>query len=380
MEFSVKNNPFKRFINLGFITRAYYAILRKTKAIINEFIFVYRPDEFKQEFQKLPLVSFASRMTDGDILPLGKNCIKKNKTLIFSADIDSLDKVIFRHGKNQYGTAYVTVDKTKIEIYDYTTEAFIKHSESHGLDLIGRIKITIKSDNTDTIIVSVSSGNGSYTSPPVWCAGGCRGKIEFEVKKGNLSDVEISWNCEDFKKSIWFFGDSYLGISNPCRWPSHIIGAGFDTALFSGFPGARAQDIYPDFINSLKLGKPKFAVWCLGMNNSDNRLFGINKTWKTCTEAFIRECINNGIIPILTTIPNTPIINNSFKNKFVRDSGYRYIDFASAVGAYDNKSKWSSDMLTPDNVHPTEVGAKALSEQVLKDFPEIKGQTKPREA
>ena len=369
----MKNITFKTFFTLSFIKRASGALFRKLKAFIKEFVFPYSPAEFKQEFQKLPLISASPKITDGKVLTLGENCIKKNKAFTLSAYAHSLDKLIIRHGKNKYGSAYVTVDKTKLEIYDYTTGAMLKYSSNHGLTLVGKIEIYVKYDNAENVVVSIFSENGTYTTPSVWCAGGCRGMIELELEKGEFSELEISWNCEDFSKSIWFFGDSYLGLSNPRRWPSHIIGAGYDTALFSGFPGARAQDIFPDFINSLKFGKPKYAVWCLGMNNSDSSIFGINRAWKVCTEAFIQECINNGIIPILTTIPNTPIINNSFKNNFVRTVGYRYIDFAAAVGACNDKSKWHSGMLTPDNVHPTEAGAKALAEQVLKDFPEIRG-------
>ena len=374
MEFFMQNDLRKRLCS-HYIIKAPLSLIRKSKSVMNEFIFPYRPSEFKQEFQSLPLIATASKITDGGILPLGENCIKKNKTLTLCTNINSLGKIILRHGKNKYGTAYVTIDTKKLEIYDYTTEAFLKYSENHGLNLYGKIKIILNSNNADAITVSISNENSSFTSPSIWWAGGCRGIIELEVVRGDLSDVEMIWNCEDFGKSIWFFGDSYLGISNPNRWPSHIIGKGCDTALFSGFPGARAQDIYPDFVGSLKFGKPKFAVWCLGMNNSDSSIFGINKTWKVCTEAFICECVNNGITPILTTIPNTPIINNNFKNNYVKNSGYRYIDFASAVGATEAKSKWYEGMLTPkpDNVHPTEMGAKALAEQVLKDFPEIKG-------
>ena len=349
-------------------------LVKKAKSFMNEFLFPYFPAKFEQKFQKLPLVAAVSEMTNGDILPLGENCIKKNKTLVFSANISSIGKLIFRHGKSKYGTAYVSVDETNVEIHDITTADFLKYSSKHLLDLSGKINIFLESNNSDGITVTISSESGKFVSPTVWWAGGCRGTIELEVVKGELSDVEITWTCEDFKKSIWFFGDSYLGISSPRRWPSHIIGEGYDTALFSGFPGARAQDIYPDFINSLSFGKPKYAVWCLGMNNSDSSVFGINKIWKTCTEAFIRECIDNGIIPILSTIPNTPIINNRFKNEFIRSSGCRYIDFAASVGASESKSKWYDGMLTPkpDNVHPTEAGAKALAEQVLKDLPEIK--------
>ena len=65
-----------------------------------------------------------------------------------------------------------------------------------------------------------------------------------------------------------------------------------------------------------------------------------------------------------------PTVNNEAKNAWVKASGYRYIDFAKAVGA-DGTGAWYSGMLSGDNVHPTAKGAKALYTQVLIDLPEI---------
>ena len=62
---------------------------------------------------------------------------------------------------------------------------------------------------------------------------------------------------------------------------------------------------------------------------------------------------------------------NCFKNEYIRNSGYRYIDFASAVGAVEAKSPWYEGMLSTDNIHPTSAGGKALAEQILMDLPEI---------
>ena len=78
-------------------------------------------------------------------------------------------------------------------------------------------------------------------------------------------------------------------------------------------------------------------------------------------------------MPIFCTIPNVPTINNSFKNDIVRNSGYRYIDFAKAVNAEDVGSPWYDGMLSSDGIHPTELGAKALAARFITDFPEVMG-------
>ena len=106
------------------------------------------------------------------------------------------------------------------------------------------------------------------------------------------------------------------------------------------------------------------------MNNGDSAT-AINDGYKNATEEFLAICEEKGIIPILTTTPCTPTVNNSFKNAYVKASGYRYIDFARAVGGEEVGSAWYTGMLHTDNVHPTGVGAKALYTQVLVDFPEM---------
>ena len=69
-------------------------------------------------------------------------------------------------------------------------------------------------------------------------------------------------------------------------------------------------------------------------------------------------------------MPTVPSINNEQKNAWVRASGYKYIDFAKAVGA-DGTGAWYSGMLSGDNVHPNDKGAKALYTQAITDFPEF---------
>ena len=61
----------------------------------------------------------------------------------------------------------------------------------------------------------------------------------------------------------------------------------------------------------------------------------------------------------------------NYKNEIIRSSGYRYIDFAKAVNAEAVGSSWYAGMLSTDNVHPTQEGAKALASRFLLDVPEI---------
>ena len=124
-----------------------------------------------------------------------------------------------------------------------------------------------------------------------------------------------------------------------------------------------------DFKVAIQKGTPTYVLWCLGMNNGDKGGV-LNEGWLNSTKEFLEICKEKGITPILSTIPSTPVVNNEPKNEWVRNSGYRYIDFNRAVGA-EKDVAWYPEMLYKDNVHPARGGAEALYSQVLVDFPEI---------
>jgi lysophospholipase L1-like esterase len=137
-------------------------------------------------------------------------------------------------------------------------------------------------------------------------------------------------------------------------------------------PGIDSEESWPILLNDLSTGNPKYLLWLLGMNDGDDADANTpSESWITHIQKVIAICEERGITPILATIP-TCLIYNEGKNSWVRNSGYRYIDFAKAVGANGDGS-WYDGMLNTnnDNVHPTDKGARALAMQVLLDFPEI---------
>lgn len=85
-----------------------------------------------------------------------------------------------------------------------------------------------------------------------------------------------------------------------------------------------------------------------------------------------RLCKNNVIEWIFITISNYFHWYNKYKNEYVKSSGYRYIDFAKSVGAYDN-IEWIDGMLEEGEkrIHPTEAGAIALYHEAVSVVPEL---------
>lgn len=239
-------------------------------------------------------------------------------------------------------------------------------SSPHGLTISGDTTIIATVGTNSKLSISITSNGKTFTDNVFWY--GSRGNIEMESISTTMNNLTLAWECTDYNQEIWFFGDSYFEIEST-RWPYYLMQKK-DNFLLSGFGGAGASQMYADFQTALTHGTPKFAVWCLGMNNGDSES-GINSTWQTYTEKFIADCEANGITPILTTTPNTPTVINIYKNEYVKNSGYRYIDFASAVGANEKGSPWYDGMLSSDNVHPAKEGGKALANQIFVDLPEI---------
>ena len=109
-----------------------------------------------------------------------------------------------------------------------------------------------------------------------------------------------------------------------------------------------------------------------GTDNADGT---VNATWLNYTTRAISKCEGNGITIVLATIPSVPNYSHVALNDWVRNSGHRYIDFASAV-ENDEDSYWKgwgteNALLSGDNIHPTVKGAIVLAAQAMIDFPEL---------
>ena len=291
---------------------------------------------------------------------------RKNSVIEFWANVLEFESVIVGHGyRITYGN-YVVVDNTNVTVY-YNTQQIAQYA--HGLTIDGFIHVVVTQGNNGRGYVRVTSANGTFQNSSSVSWDGCRGDI-FAISGSTITNCKLTSVIKDLNEDVFFFGDSYTTFGDPSRWVKWVVDYGYTSFLVSGFGGAKSEQEIISFDNIIDLAKPKYAVWCLGMNDADTSN-AINSSWQNNLEHFIYVCENNGIIPILATIPNTPVQNNMFKNDYVRSSGYRYVDFAKAVGAESIGSSWYDGMLYSDNVHPTELGAKALASRVLMDVPEI---------
>ena len=240
---------------------------------------------------------------------------------------------------------------------------------THGLTIKDYLMIVVnKIPETGTVLTIYTNG-GTYTRTNTSWADNHGAPYVFNNSGATITDVKMTWASAALRSRNWFFGDSYVSIATT-RWPKYIYDLGFgDNLLINGYPGEQSQAGYSDLLNCIKLGMPSLMAWCFGMNDADSG--SINATWLAHVNAFLEICRLYNITPILATIPCCPLADHQYKNAWVRSSGYRYIDFASAVNVSQDSSTWYTGMLSNDNIHPTEQGAIALATQVLVDVPEL---------
>lgn len=302
-------------------------------------------------------------LASGDLWELEENDIKTDNIIAFSGNITTLDKLIIGHGQD---INYITIDSTNIYIGTSTTP------HPHGLTIENNLQITItvKSETNYNAKISIVSNGVEFVyevTQNLWQAN--RGAIFVKSEGSTLTDCTFTWTCRNYDSKVFAFGDSYFGHASTNRWVYYLLKDGYTNVLLNGFGGEASVTARPSLDTALTHGTPKFILWCMGMNDKESS--AMNTNWKNAVDHLISVCEAKGITPILATIPNTPTRNNTFKNDYVKESGYRYVDFAKAVGGEAANSPWYSGMLDEDQIHPTASGALALYHQVLVDFPEI---------
>lgn len=360
------------------------------KLSVYENVEKYATKEELEEFEKnISAIKFNSMSFGGSISPNVKAeglsvHVRKNTALSVSIS-GAFEKVRFGvgDGDNSYG-GYVEVTPTSII-------AKGTNIPLDGFVFDNKTNILIYQDNqpsTASILVTNSKGDVLYKKDSfMWR---CYGAPYIY----NLGTSVITANCRfmprDLNKSIWMFGDSYFSYNDSARWVKYLFDYGFDNMLLNHKPGIASAASVTDLKNLLSSGaKPNYIFWCLGMNGSngidpstgksifDNETTQtISPEYKAALDEFLSICKDNGITPILATIPTVPNRYHEIKNAWVRDSGYRYVDFADAVGATADNREWNDGLLEPsDNpnnrVHPTDLGAKVLFARAISDFTEL---------
>ena len=251
-------------------------------------------------------------------------------------------------------------------------------TESHGLTLTTNTIVLISIDNpNDSQSVKIINNEGDVYEKNISFSGQGEPFLR-NLNASNTISAVIKFFPRDITKKIWMFGDSYFTTSSPARWTYYLFQSGYKSFLMSSQGGDSATQAIQSFKNLLATGiRPSFALWYVGMNGGGDATDGPNANWLKITNQFLTTCDEYGITPILATIPTCPTQIHIKMNAWIKASGRRYIDCAKMVeseteGNYYWKG-WGTEkaMLSSDEVHPTEQGAKALFAGTMIDFPEI---------
>lgn len=314
-----------------------------------------------------PYFDFDDSIATGEGLSLTVPNCKKGTLLSFSANISgSFGSIKVGQGNAATNeTGYIVVDETNLYVYYYGNSEQLVATKAHGLTIADYIEITIEtlSETFNKAKFTISSGGASYSYTDMYL--GCSVNAYATSINGTFINCVLTYFCTDWYKKMWLFGDSYFD-----HWVQYACEKGYVNFLCDGYSGRTSQPAYDSFKKNLAKGTPQYAVWCIGMNNGDN-VSSINSTWLTVVSKFIQDCEANGITPILCTIPNVSTVNNNYKNAWIRNSGYRYIELAKMVGS-DISTSWYSGLLSNDGVHPSTAGDKMIAMFMVTQLPEMK--------
>ena len=306
---------------------------------------------------------------DGDEIELYNSLAKINNQIIFCGTLGStgtMGTLKICHGISGYDAGWIEIDDTNITGWNHDSQNRKRFEETHGLTIEDYIGVIWKIDGGGVLTVTLLTRGGIKTvTSNVWWSS--NGMVKAISDGCSMTNVSFSYNV-DYRKPIWIFGGSFLDVIDTNRWPHYIKEWGFDNYAIFAFPGSTSPEVYQEWLRCLNFGKPKYVLWCLGMNDTENG--AMNQNWLTCVQNLIADCEQYGIEVVLSTTPNVPTRNNDYKNNWIKASGKRYFDNAEAVGSYDDPN-WYTGMLSQDGVHPTALGAKAMAMRAISDFPEI---------
>lgn len=297
-----------------------------------------------------------------------KVCSLKSGIISFSGTFDSFTQlnIVLTTEDRTHGTVLrLIVTSTNIELLLNGT---IIRSEGHGLSITDCLSVKFEWFYNGTVKVMLYTTSGRKAFAYDGCYVGSW-YFPFIYLGGTNAVAKTSFTSHELRKPTYIFGDSYLSYGGD-RWGKYVDEMSTN-ALVNAYAGETSEKAYRDLETVLAMGIPKYLVWCLGMNDGSDTDENIpSANWVTYRDKVIEKAKEIGCELIFATIPTVPNINHEGKNAWIRNSGYRYIDFAQAVGASANGT-WYDGLLSSDNVHPTGSGAVVLGGRVLTDFPEL---------
>ena len=341
-------------------------------------------------------------ISNNQSLTLDTSRIHGDKTLSLSANVQSFNEIKIGIGTNQYWSSYFVINNTTATLYNYTNEVVSTNVQfTHGLTIANDISLSIHIDNRGNLSFDLMSDGNTFhgekniddnlsTNIVSSYFLGCNGEPFVTATDASLTNAQLGFSCRGYDADIQIYGDSYIHVLNGKRPYYYLAKNGYtQNVLLNAYPGEGSSQAILDLKRNIQHKIPKYVVWAMGMNDVDPSTSTPNANWLSAVNEMLSICEDNSITPILCTIPSViggyspdsgigSMRINKAKNDWVKASGYRFIDFANAVGASDIDGTWFNNSLTNDylesgsmRVHPSQYGAVALYYRLIADFPEI---------
>ena len=312
------------------------------------------------------------------------NAIKDGKFFVFSAEIDGTltddQTIMVGHGYMDSTAKWLEITGSQSKLVSYQSwgnSKFTSRAVKHGLTIKNFITVVVTCDTTRGKGVTIITDGGMTTISQE--VNGNAGQLFVSAAGVDLKNASFSWTCKDYAKDVWVFGDSYLSLGDPARWPTHLYYDKYYTALMVGASGMSTQEGLNQFEDALQYGTPKIVVWLEGMNNGEKN-GQKNAPYHQSMARFFELCEQHNIQAYVATIPTCPAAEHTLKNNAIYNHAdefegkdYVIIDWARAAADDTSETMWYEGMLHTDNVHPTNLGAKALYTQLIVDCPQILG-------
>jgi hypothetical protein len=285
--------------------------------------------------------------------------LKKNKTIAFSGIFTgNLTELSIVQGEGSgFTEAKCVVTATSITIIKNNATVY---TAEHGLTFGTHFSLVLATKNANKTKVYLASGGNNFTSAEfIWNSSKSALKLYTNTP---FTHYQFTFGSSDFDKKLWMYGDSYFD-----HWLPISIDRGYTNCLTDGYSGCTSKASRDSFELAIQHGTPNVVVWCLGMNNGDNG--AVNSSWLESINAVKEICDSKGIDLWVTTIPNTPTVDNSYKNAYIREN-FKYIDISKYVGA-EESTAWYDGLLSTDNVHPSTKGDFYIAGVMETCFPEM---------
>lgn len=317
-------------------------------------------------------MTWQGNLADGETVLLAQNDVEKNAVYAFSGKVSTMGT--FRIGSlDASGSRLPCVEVTANNVTVYSNISGLSTTLAHGLTIANDLAVTIVLGNSlylEHCFIqsggqvfdaaagrSLRWGNNHLRCPGIY-SDGC-----------TLTGCSFAFQPMDITRDTWVFGDSWTVLYEQ-RWTYWVVQWGFTKWLLSGIAGEDSAEALGALKNLLALATPKRIVWCLGGNDTDPDGSTVNASWKACVEELMQICTDRSIELILFLTPSMAHGSNEAKMAYVRESGYRYVNAADALGA-DAEGDWFPGYAEADGNHQTVEGAKALAARMIADVPEL---------